>query len=275
MTSATRLQGRVCNPAARCVAPSSVGPRAGRGSYRRPARTVFGVASGPRRGRVDFRARGPCSAISAPASPLEPAGEAGNTSLATGQPHVSPASRFAQRIRTGGTASGGGPGLSARALRARPTAHLPHVASGQRPARGSAPRLCMAPPHCGRCAVTAPAGSRRSAPEVVACGACHGRPPPACPQHSRAPTGCWPVIRSPFAFPRPSQRPLQFPAQRLESGLALSGPAHPRDPCPPPPGLRDGGLFPLAEGYKELIAHGCHVRSEVELHVVHQRQASG
>jgi hypothetical protein len=71
----------------------------------------------------------------------------------------------------------GGPGLSARALRARSTAHLPCPSRAQRPAPCLTPRPGTAPPLRRRCAVAAPAGSRRSAPDVVAGGSCRGGPP--------------------------------------------------------------------------------------------------
>ena len=81
---------------------------------------------------------------------------------------------------------GGGMGLSARALRARPTAHLWHRSCAQRPVSAAEARWCMAPPLRGRCAVAAPAGSRRSAPDAVG-GHVPRRPPAFFPRRAQPP----------------------------------------------------------------------------------------
>ena len=89
-----------------------------------------------------------------------------------------------------GSAVRGNAGLSARALRARSTAHLRQRSIGQQRTQWLAPAFRTAPPLRRRCAVAAPAGSRRSAPRR------HRRVPVAVPprpslrvlpQHDRCP----------------------------------------------------------------------------------------
>jgi hypothetical protein len=85
-----------------------------------------------------------------------------------------PGRRFAQRTGTPWDRRWGGvPGLSARALRARSTAHLRRRAFARWLTQCPAPRPCPARPLGRRCAVAAPAGSRRSAPEAAA--RCNGQ----------------------------------------------------------------------------------------------------
>ena len=85
-----------------------------------------------------------------------------------------------RRLRTAGkrrSAGGEGAGLSARAPGARSTAHLRRGPGVQGPIRCLAPRVCFRGPLGGRCAVAAPAGSRRSAPRGVAGDSCPRRRP--------------------------------------------------------------------------------------------------
>jgi len=93
---------------------------------------------------------------------------------------------------------GGGRGLSARALRARPTAHLLRFPAAERPTQCSAPRLRAAPPLGRRCAVAAPAGSRRSAPAPEA-------------RHAAIATGPAPYPLAPAPHPQRSCIALSFP----------------------------------------------------------------
>jgi hypothetical protein len=94
-----------------------------------------------------------------------------------GRNKVSRGWRFAQRTGTRATFGVVAEwGLSARALRARPTAHLRAPLAGLVAHRCWAPPVCPPPPLLRRCAVAAPGGSRRSAPKAVARGICHGRP---------------------------------------------------------------------------------------------------
>ena len=97
---------------------------------------------------------------------------------------VGPGERFGQRTGTRGSVGGvGGSGLSARALRARSPAHLraaPWLRSVPEVRRRPlAPRH---PPLRGRCAVAAPAGSRRSAPGSEVAPNSHERRPTSFPQ---------------------------------------------------------------------------------------------
>ena len=71
---------------------------------------------------------------------------------------------------------GGGPGLSARALRARSTAHLRRRRLAAPFSPCCADRSGTAPLGRRRCAVAAPAGSRRSAPDAGVGNMCGRRP---------------------------------------------------------------------------------------------------
>ena len=72
---------------------------------------------------------------------------------------------------------GGGMGLSARALCARSTAHLPRRPVVWRRSQRLAPHPPRPAALHRRCAVAAPAGSRRSAPDAGARADGRGRPP--------------------------------------------------------------------------------------------------
>ena len=125
-------------------------------------------------------------------------------------------------LKGGGPAAVGGTGLSARALRARPTAHLPAAAPRSALDRlfGAMPSDCATPIVCGRCAVAAPAGSRRSAPF---------RPPPPAPRAPWAGLHSSPALCPPFLQTKGRGRRSENPAARafpsVEPAL-LADPQH-------------------------------------------------